>query len=375
MGAKGIAFQGQVMTEPARARLRPSIPWGLIGMLVLVAVVEHFIAANRLRFANHTAFTWRYVSEAARGPEGKADLLCLGDSLVKVGVLPRVLEQRMGGSAYNLATFGGQAPSSYFLLRAALKSGAKPRAVIVDFHANLLAITPKTNSPYWSDLVDARDAVDLAASTLNFSLIGSEIGGWLLPSYKGRDEIRGCIRNALLNDNRSGEMDRLSMRHNWEIHAGAHIVAATHKPFAQIETNPTSRGRWVPHPVNATYLRRLLQLAKTHNIEVFWLIPPTHPDFQLRRERLGLDAPFTEFVQSVQQQYANVVVVDGRHSAYDRSLFLDATHLNLAGAQKLSTTLAEVVKARMEGSKALARWVEIPPAGDSLAESRKTVRQ
>jgi hypothetical protein len=365
------------MTDPQGpcSSARPSIPWGLIGMLVLATAVETFIARDSLGLANHQSFNWRLAGTAARGDEGRSDVLCLGDSMVKLGVLPRVLEERLGGSSYNLALFGGQAPSSFFVLRRALESGAKPRAVVVDFHSNLLAVSPKSTCPYWSDLVDARDALDLAWQTRDLALIAAEVGTWLLPSYKVRDQIRDGFRSALRGQERAAVAERRTILHNWRVQAGAHMIEHPPRAPERIETNPQKRERWGPHPVNVAYLRRFFDLAARHGVPVFWLVPPTHPDWQLRRERLGAEPTFTAFIHRVQDLYPGVVVVDGRHSGYDRSLFLDATHLNARGARKLSHALAGVLKSRLKSPQALPRWVSLPASATPGRDAAAPVKQ
>lgn len=349
------------MDDAPRAPSRAVVPWGFIGMLVLVLLVERYIAAHPLEYTDPTAFTWRSVAKAARGPEGRSDVLMLGDSMVKVGGLPRVIEKSLEVSAYNLALFGGQAPSTYYVLRKVIESGARPRAIVVDFHANLLPMTPKEKTPYWSELLDPGELAELMITSREAGLVAGELGGWLLPSYKGRGEIRSVIHSALLDEDRSGARDRLSMARNWAIHGGAHLVIDPHKPFAPIDTNPSSRAAWKIHPVNLTYLRRFFELARSHELPVFWLVPPTHPNFQVRRERLGLDEAFTQFIRGIQNDFPNVVVVDGRRVGYGPSLFLDLTHLNTAGAQDLSTSLAKVLAAHFSVSADHPRWVTLGP--------------
>ena len=74
-----------------------------------------------------------------------------GDSLAKLGVAPSLVEARSGRSVYNLAVCAGQAPSSYFLLRRVLDSGARPTAILVDFFPRLLQVPPQ-HTPLWPAL-------------------------------------------------------------------------------------------------------------------------------------------------------------------------------------------------------------------------------
>ena len=116
-------------TTVAHAPNRLTWPLGLIGTLALIGAVERFRAprAHASRPTRRVEMSWQDAQRAAAGAEGRSDVLCLGDSRIKLGLLPRVLEDRLGVSAYNLGILGGQAPASYFLLRKVLERGIRPR--------------------------------------------------------------------------------------------------------------------------------------------------------------------------------------------------------------------------------------------------------
>ena len=138
------------LRESRRAR-------GFLGMLVLVAAVETHLARHELDITNPGAAILRYASRAARRKAANCEILCLGDSLIKFGIVPGVIEERLGRRTYNLAVVGGQAPGSYFLLRQALAAGAHPSALLVDFKPNFLAEDPRGSERQWTELVSTWD--------------------------------------------------------------------------------------------------------------------------------------------------------------------------------------------------------------------------
>ena len=112
------------MTTPTdHARADPAVtrdprrwPSGLIGMLALVAAVEWSVSRNEIKFTTIATSAWtlsgQHLTKAAH-----SSVVCFGDSLVKDGVIPPVLEDRHGLTAWNLALPKGSAPVHYLLLR------------------------------------------------------------------------------------------------------------------------------------------------------------------------------------------------------------------------------------------------------------------
>ena len=122
---------------------------------------------------------------------------------------------------------------------------------------------------------------------------------------------------------------------------------------------------WATHRVNTTYIRRFLELTASRKIAVFWLLPPTSPGVQARREQSGTDAAHTQFVRSMQAAYPHVVVVDARRSGYAADLFVDAIHLDGRGATTLSTDVAAILDEHLSrrGSDK-DRWIALLPYRD-----------
>ena len=342
---------------------RRAVPLGLLGMLALVVLVEGGLAGRGDAIGDWMSLTWRSAGRWARGTEARADLLCLGDSLIKEGVLPRVLGRGLGVSVYNLAIHGGSAPSSYFLLRRSLRNGARPRAVVVDFHPNLLATAPRSSAPYWSDLVDARDAIDLGWNARDPDLFVRTVVFGLLPSLKNRDTIRADLSSAWRGGTPEGRGTCRALARNFRENLGARVSPVTPPPAdpeAYFRTL-SDRGRWKPNPVNVAYMRRFFALAERSGVLVFWLLPPTSPAWQGRREKLGADASYEALARALQAGYRNVVVVDGRFAGYGASAFHDLTHLHVVGATELSESLATSLSPYLAPAPPVtATWAALP---------------
>ena len=127
-----------MMTRTPRNRTGV-VPWGLLGMLALMAASERYVKRHTLDFTRPEGWNWRMSGWAARREATQADVLCLGTSRAQQAIVPQVIEERSGMRAWNLATCWGQAPAYYYLLKRALEAGARPKAVVVEYHPQCLA--------------------------------------------------------------------------------------------------------------------------------------------------------------------------------------------------------------------------------------------
>jgi hypothetical protein len=346
----------------------------------VVVVVEAAVSGRADLFGDQMAFTWSRASRAAVDEAARARVICLGDSQVKEGVLPRVLGPTLGRPAFNLAVHGGSAPSSYFLLRRALRAGARPEAVVVDFHPNLLSSAPRSSGLLWGELLGPVEALDLALHARDPNLFARTLLAGLLPSFRLRDGVRGSVVAALRGE---GWMERALCRalgRNFEANQGARVepVRAPPPNLDALLWNLPDRGRWKPHRANVAFMHRLFTLAERAGAEVVWLWPPATAPWQARRAAIGGDAAYEALARTLLAGHKNVTLVDGRASGYDLSAFKDLTHLHAGGASALSAGLAEVMAERLGRNPAGPRWVALPryqrtapdPAVEDLDTSR-----
>lgn len=337
-------------------------PAGLLGMLALLAAVEGHVRANWLRFTEPSSLAWPLASASAVKDVRGASILCFGDSLVKHGVLPEVLADRLGERAYNLALPASTAPAHYFLLRRALDAGATPRAVVVDYMPAMLTGTPPFGLPYWAGLINARDLVDLAWSWPHPEFIAEAGVRSLLPSFQSRWAIREGVANALRGETSRTLETNLMLRRNWRLHLGAQFTQDN--PLWNGVPSPLEHDRHLStkfwcHPVNRAYIHRFFDLAESRGIRVYWVLPPVTPEMQRRRVESGADDKYTRFAREILARHPGVVVLDARSSGYDHTRFVDAIHLTGRGALTLSADVARAIASNASD------WVHLPRYRDS----------
>lgn len=353
------------------------IPWGMIGMIGLVVVIEAAVARHGLDLMATSTSSWVHSARAAHAAAPGCAVLCLGDSLVKHGMMPRLVESRTGRRAYNLSVCAAQPPVTYFLLRRALAAGARPSAVVVDFKPDLLAGGPRYAVRNWQEFLTPGEALDLSWASGDAAFLATTLLGRLVPSVRARLEVRQSVLAALRGETASPRaLTRLHWR-NWTINRGAQFTpknpSFTGRVTPEVHKGLASHVWWC-HKLNAAYVRRFLALARTRQVRVYWLLPPIAPELQARRDQTGADAGHTRFVRSLQEEFPDLVVLDGRRARYGHELFVDAAHLDGQGATTLTLDVAEVLQGDREARPVGAtRWVHLPlyrdrPAGIALED-------
>lgn len=342
-----------------------AVPWGLLGAAAAVLAAEACVARLDLDLTRPENCDWRQAVRAASQDAPGRDVLCFGTSMVQQGVLPEVIERGAGLRAHNMGIYSGRAVSSYFLLRRALASGARPSAVLVDFHPAFLG-APYLVENRWSDLLGFWDCVDLSWTVKDARFFASTVLDKAVPSIYQRLAIRKSVLDSLRGSPQSLRLGNLQALRNHRQNKGALVGLR----------NPSYRGGVTGGyqkilvervfrccPAEESYLHRFLALAAAHGVRVYWVVMPLTPALQQAREARGVDAEYTRFVRSF-RKYPNLVVIDGRRSGYDHPVFVDACHLDPQGGFVLSSDVAEILRrGRGRGSDDV-RWVNLPPYRD-----------
>ena len=68
---------------------RTATPWGFAGSIVLIVAIESLVTRNWLDLTDPVSLSWRYSTKAVETESAGCELLCLGDSQIKHGLLPQ----------------------------------------------------------------------------------------------------------------------------------------------------------------------------------------------------------------------------------------------------------------------------------------------
>jgi hypothetical protein len=362
-------FQPFRQEQAVEARRAARWPAGMLGMLALVAAIEAALEGAGPRFHDQLCDCWALSARAARTEAPSADILVLGDSLAKHGLVPRVLNEVTGRRAYSLATPAAPAAAAEALLRRALDAGARPSAVVFDLKQGLLLGSPHFSLKYWPQVLSPLGAVRLAVELRKGAHVGELLAGMTLPSFRYRHEVRGDLLCALQGQTSPWRSLNALGRRHWAVNDGAHL--ATPRPSYDGVVSEDehwtymSRGFEV-HRANRTYARRLVALAESSGARAYLLLPPMVPQLSERRLKTGAEAKYEAFIRTLQDEFPGLTVLDGRSSGYPPSAFIDPVHLNARGALAVSEGVGSVLRRDLDGRGPVEprRWVRLPDYHD-----------
>src|SRR3954454_9782455 len=113
----------ELMGRARDAVRRSSAPGGFLGMLFLMVAIELTLSRASLDISRPEYWLWYASGWSARHDVSKVEILCLGTSQSSHGLVPRVLEERLGRKTYNLAMCSSPPQADYYLLKRVLDSG------------------------------------------------------------------------------------------------------------------------------------------------------------------------------------------------------------------------------------------------------------
>ena len=361
-------------------RSASKFPWGVIGMLPILVAVEAWIESRALDITSPATMSWRLSESASRHEAVDADVLFLGDSLVKHGLLPEISARQSGLKGFNLSVCAAQAAADYHLLLHAIESGAKPSKLVVAYTPDLLMGSPRELLRCYPELLTPAEAIELARVDRDTSFGIETLINMVFRSIKARHEIRDFLHKTYLGSGDSSPRPVSQMlARNWSIHQGAQFTPENPSYHGEVTPGDLKRlnaSRFWCHRTNRIYVEKLLKLAESRRIQVYWLLSPMAPQVQAERDRSGAETRFESFVGSFRGSNPTLQVIDARRSGYGPDLFVDPVHLNGRGALALTQQVAAILKREESGGWTIVDAPKVPaelPDLEDLHGSRLAV--
>ena len=346
-------------------------PFGLLGMVAILYASEGYVARRNIDLGTMEAIEWRLTGRSIKKHATKAEILCFGTSLSRIGVSPLILEERTGHPTYNLALSGSQPYGSYLMLLHALDAGAKPRAIVVEYKWTAIANDPTGLERILPEVATLGECARMAWDLRDASFLGRVALVAELPSYRCRVQIRQNLLAAIKGEEPVRNEQWVTANRNMRINKGAH-----HTPKVPYNgaINPLDenffRAEWKCNPVNELHIHKFLDLAESRGIPVFLLVPPVSPAMQARLDEIGVSARYTTFLEGLLARHPGVTAFDARGSKYPVEAFYDSSHLNRVGTADLSNALADALKARLDGQAPTGHWVAMAPYAGGVGSEK-----
>ena len=363
---------------------RPSIPTAMLAALTLVAVLEWFAFRPRIDLAGFIPASWIEASRASHIEAVDAEILFLGDSQIKGSLIPAAFDDRLPLLSYNLAVIGGQPAAALALLEKAIETGARPRAIVIGFYPGLLGADSRINVRQWPELFGINGCIQMLWRNRDFNFAGPLLLRSLLPSLRRREEIQAAFLTLGKDKGWAGSLKTRGYRRNWRINKGAQILAVNPAfrddpglPIGEpgAVSNLAGAG-WRAKAEHLVHIRKLLTLAESRGISIFWLLPTNSPGLRTFRQNIGLDAAYFKTIQELQVEFPALCVLDPSSLLTETTAFSDPCHLDRNGAHNISVSVVEAIRRRIlkpkDAEMQQLQWVILsnPEPGTRIAPTR-----
>ena len=275
----------------------------------------------------------RHRVESEPAPE----IQVVGDSVARSGVLVSALTNGLA-TGRNDAIPAGGTPKTYLLLARQFEAGHIPKALVI-------AHSPHTfgqvryevligSFAYWRELPELfaqseswTDALYGVLTRFSYLLMH-------------RDSFRDLLSrgDASFFRDKTTEMalppdeERLE-RFRRDLADGK--FEETHWVAAQASAE---RDSFEVKPMNDHYLRRILELAKRHDVAVFWVTLPVTRRVIERRTPSNYEARLIEYLGEFESR-GELTILRGGFVEFPDEMFRDSLHLNAAGVVRLACEL------------------------------------
>ncbi len=272
--------------------------------------------------------------------EEEADVIVLGDSRAKSGVIPWEISE----SALNLAEGGSTSIETYYTLKDYIQNNEKPKTVILiiaPYHfVNVDGFWDRSVYFDFLSFNQAKEVLDLAEEyneLETFFSPNNEKGLLTLIEYKIKVPYRyiSAIKKSLFNSRQEFNETRYQLMSE----TGGYTLfrewfSKTTGPYS-IETEMEDFNY---SKVLDEYYRKTIELCIENDIEIICeQIPFTENS---NNEIDSLKIPFEEYLSEVAKEYPQAYVVTSVDS-YPDIYFTDSNHLTLYGAGEYTSYLME----------------------------------
>lgn len=250
------------------------------------------------------------------------DVLCLGSSHLYYGVQPNVLWRDYGITAYDMGSSEQTAASSYFLLKEAFQY-QKPKVVVLESYYL-----------WYNGLYNGEARLRQAFDGMRFGPVKLEMIDTMLADKGKKEQLSYCLPFLKYHS-------RWNALQNQDFHTKSYLKGARIDYTAVELENPGIPDQVSEVPeISLTYLEKIAALCEENGADFVVLAIPfgIETDGERYERRQGLNVALEEYLAQREIPFLFCQKQEPDLIAFD-SDFRDKTHLNTAGAEKLTKWL------------------------------------
>jgi hypothetical protein len=260
------------------------------------------------------------------------DIQIVGDSAAGRGLIAQALAASDDVSVRNDALSGTRLAFTYYLLRRQFERGRIPSAIVL---AHTLSFDDSQADRLAATFLDSAELPEALAATTH----------WADSLYAVLSRYSYVLMNrqhfrALIVSGNYGFFVASSDENQYEPHSDEALfdayLSGAERALAPERFEEIRRIR--PFHVDDEadgYLRKLLALAKRHDVKVFWLTMPVPAVVAEAYGRFDTERELLAYLRQFEQR-GELTTLEARFSVYDNDLFADTVHATPAGAVRFS---------------------------------------
>ena len=321
------------MATPSTEDRTGNIAYGLYltglfsSFVVAYLVTMLFVHNSKMMILDREYSMWLYVKEIANSASAsRQDLIVIGDSRAKAGYVPNLTDRR----TINLSLAGQTPLEGYYLLLNYLNNNPVPDKLVVSyapFHLSVVDAFWEMTVKYGFLNYQEYNEVLETSYRLGDKILGDKDMRWqylFLPNMYW-DSIRKAIKEKRWNTNEETYTNVVNSNGHYYYGKGSGATDLNQE---------IGLGNFVKSRMLDFYLIKLIDLAQSRNIEVFWYTMP-FSEISCKNLPASFKRDFEDYVSDLESKRGIKVIK--KISCLPNKLFGDNNHVYL-GAR--TTTLA-----------------------------------
>ena len=302
-------------------------------LLIAVTAVFRWILLWRVQYSYmDDEFPWWMQQKDYVHTKGdKSEVLLLGDSRMKAGIIPSQLCE----NAYNLAVGGGTSVEMYYSLKAYLKNHPKPEKVIVAFggfhYQREDCFKTRTLYFHFLPLKEELEAqfISFKLKQTDFPRFRAEIIDTLKYELLFPQKYSGaCINSKFQREEYSKSLYQNNVNSKGQMFFGT----AESAPLNTEANSP----QFLPSPRINFYVHKIISLCNEDKIPLFITQLPMNENWEKVRE--------TKWYKDFEKYFSDLeaktgIPVETEIPCYEPECFGDSSHVNLRGAERFTAEI------------------------------------